>query len=324
MRRLTYQQAIKEALTQLMQEDERVVLLGQGLDSPWSFGDTTLGLIHRFGKKRVFDIPISENGMTGVAIGAAMTGLRPILMHPRVDFMYLTMDQIVNHAANWRAMFGGRVNVPVVIRGVVNRGNEQAAQHSQSPHAMFAHVPGLKVVMPASPADAKGLLVSAVRDPDPVIYIDDRWLYSLEGEVPESMEPTPIGLGRRVRQGKDLTVVAISYTVPRAERAAERLESEGISVDLLDPRTIKPLDIDLIVDSVKTTGRLLVIDSGWTSFGVSGEVIAAVVERAFDRLKAPPHRLASPDTPVPASCTLERAFYLDEERIVEAMRKALE
>lgn len=324
MREKTYQQAIKEALRELMLDDQRVILLGQGLDSPWSFGDTTLGLNKDFGGGRVHDIPISENGMTGVAVGAAMTGLRPIIMHPRVDFMYLAMDQIINHAANWYYMFGGRVNVPVVVRGVVNRGNEQAAQHSQSPHGMFAHVPGLKVVMPSSPADAKGLMIAAVRDPNPVVYIDDRWLYPMSGHVPEGLYQIPIGKGVVRREGRDLTVVALSYALKHADAAARSLSKEGIEIELIDPRTIKPLDADLILRSVRKTGRLLVVDSGWLSFGFSGEVVAAVTERAFSELKAAPMRIASPDTPVPASVTLEEGFYINENSIITAARRVLD
>lgn len=323
MRTLTYQQAIKEAFSQLMAEDERVFLIGQGLDSPWSFGDTTLGLIDRFGPRRVYDPPISENGLTGVAVGAAMAGMRPVIMHPRMDFMYYAMDQIINHAANWNYMTGGKVSVPVVIRGVVNRGNEQAAQHSQSPHALYAHIPGLKVVTPASPADAKGLLVAAVRDPNPVIYMDERWLYRTEGEVPEDLFEVPIGKARVVREGTDLTLVALSYALPLAQSAAEELAREGFSVEIIDPRTVKPLDREAIIASVRKTGRLLVADSGWTGFGTSGEILASVTERAFDALKAPPRRVASPDTPIPASRTLEQAFYLDAARITAEARAIL-
>lgn len=323
MRTLDYAHAIKEALLQLMRADERIVLLGQGLDSPWSFGDTTLNLIREFGMKRVFDVPISEAGITGAAAGAAMAGLRPIVMHPRMDFMYLAMDQIVNHAANWYYMFGGQVSVPMVIRGVVNRGNEQGAQHSQSPHALYAHVPGLKVVMPATPEDAKGLLVSAVRDPNPVIYIDDRWLYCQLGPVSEELYSTPIGKGVVRREGTDLTLVAISYTLELAQRAAQWAETEGISIELIDPRTIKPLDMDLINASVAKTGRLLVVDSGWTSFGVSAEIITRTIEGSFHQLKSKPARLASPDFPVPAAVTQEREFFVSEKKIINAIREVI-
>lgn len=323
MREITYQQAIKEALTQLMQEDERVILLGQGLDSPWSFGDTTLGLIDKFGRRRVFDIPISENGLTGAAAGAAMAGLRPVMMHPRVDFMYLAMDQIINHAANWHYMFGGRTGVPLVVRGVINRGGEQGPQHSQAPHAMYAHVPGLKVVMPATPADAKGLMVAAVRDPNPIIYIDDRWLYSRREVVAEELYETPLGRAAVRREGKDITLVALSYTQEPAAAAAAALAADGIDVELIDPRTIKPLDTETILASVRKTGRLLVVDAGWLSYGFSAEVAALAAEKAFTALKAPPARLASPDVPAPAAITLERGFYVDEAKIVAAARKLL-
>jgi pyruvate dehydrogenase E1 component beta subunit len=323
MRQIRYQQAIKEALQLELAGDPRVFIMGQGLDSPWSFGDSTLGLIDEFGKRRVYDIPISENGITGVAVGAAMHGMRPVIMHPRVDFMYLAMDQIVNHAANWHFMFGGRINVPVVIRGVVNRGNEQAAQHSQSPHAMYAHVPGLKVVVPASPADAKGLMISAIRDEDPVVYLDDRWLYSELDEVPEGSYTVPIGEAAVKRSGTDVTIVAISYMVRESLAAAEVLAEKGISAEVVDLRTLKPLDRECISASVAKTGRLVVADSGWRSFGASAEIAVAAMEGAWGRLKRPPIRVSSPDTPVPASTTLEDVFYPSRDWVVDAVDEAM-
>lgn len=319
MRELSYVLAIKEALVQVMTEDERVILFGQGMDSPWSFGNTTKGLIDQFGPERVYDVPISENGITGIASGAAIAGLRTVVMNPRMDFMYYAMDQMVNHAACWYAMFGGQVNVPVVFRGVVNRGGEQSAQHSQSPHSMYAHVPGLKVVMPATPADAKGLMVAAIRDDNPVVYIDDRWLYDQVADVPEELYETPIGKAHVLRAGEDVTLVAVGYTVPLALAAARAMSDRGLSVEVIDLRSVKPLDEATILQSVEKTGRLLVVDSGWRHAGFAGEVVARVTERAFASLKAPPRRLASPDVPAPASISLERAFYINEEMIVEAI-----
>ncbi len=319
MREISYQSAIKEAFQQSMHKDPKVFLIGQGLDSPWSFGDTTLGLFEEFGSQRVFDPPVSESGTTGAAIGAAMTGSRPIVMHPRIDFMYLAMDQIINHASHWHNMFGGLVNVPVVIRGVVNRGNEQAAQHSQSPHAMYAHVPGLKVVMPTTPSDAKGLLLSAIRDENPVIYFDDRWLYSDQGPVSEEMFYTPIGKANICRKGTDVTVVAVSYMVKEALTAAEILAKKGISIEVIDLRTIKPFDQETIIKSVKKTEHLLIADGGWKSFGISGEIASCVTENAWNSLKTAPIRLGCLDAPVPAARTLEKDFFPNAQQIINSI-----
>jgi pyruvate dehydrogenase E1 component beta subunit len=290
---------------------------------PSYIGTTTLGLVASFGSERVIDTPISEAAVTGAAVGAAMAGMRPIVFHPRMDFMYLAMDQIINHCAHWYYMFGGQVNVPVTIRGIVNRGNEQAAQHSQSPFAMYVHIPGLKVVCPASPYDAKGLLVSAVRDDNPVLYIDDRWLYTLEEEVPDEMFEVPLGKGRVRKEGSDVTIVAVSYLVREAMEAADVLSSVGISAEVIDPRTLKPLDIDLIVNSVKKTGRLVVADPDWPCCGFSEHVAATVLRRAFDVLKCPVQCVTLPDAPAPSSTPLERAYFPNYTNIVDAVRMGM-
>src|SRR3989337_2964366 len=234
MRSLTYAQAIREGHAQLLRSDPRVFLLGQGLWSPWYAGTSLKDIDKEFGRDRVLDSPVSENATTGAAIGAAMAGLRPIVFHPRMDFMLLAVDPIVNQAANWAYMFGGQVHVPVVIRVAINRGGEQAAQHSQALQAMFMHVPGLKVVMPGTPYAAKGLLIAALADGNPVMYIDDRWLYDDEGHVPEEMYRVPIGHAAVRRPGRDVTVVATSYMVGQAARAAQVLEADGIDVELID------------------------------------------------------------------------------------------
>ncbi|MFH1921163.1 MAG: transketolase C-terminal domain-containing protein [Planctomycetota bacterium] len=315
--------AINEALHQLMERDDRVFLMGQGVKSPWYVGNTAKDLLERFGSERVIDTPVSENAVTGAAVGAALAGMRPVVVHPRVDFMLYCMDPIINQAANWYFMNGGRNPARVVFWGIVNRGGEQAAQHSQSLHATFAHVPGLKVVMPASPADAKGLMISAVLDDNPVVFMDDRWLHGLEDVVPEEFYKTPIGKGRVIRKGGDLTVVALSYAVPLVTRVAEQLASEGFDLELIDPRTIKPLDIELMQASVEKTGRLLVLDPGWRSFGVAAEIMASVTERAFASMKVAPERLTLPDTPAPANRELEAAYYLSEGSITEKIRSML-
>lgn len=319
----SYAKAINEAHEQLLASDDRVFVIGQGVDSPWSVGTTTLGLVDKFGSKRVIDTPISEAAVTGAAIGAAMAGMRPIVFHPRMDFMYLTMDQIINHGAHWYYMFGGKVNVPVTIRGIVNRGNEQAAQHSQSPFAMYVHVPGLKVVCPASPYDAKGLLVAAVRDDNPVLYFDDRWLYPLEEEVPDELYEVPLGKGRVCKEGSDVTVVAVSYLVREAIKAAELLETEGMSIEVIDPRTLKPLDIDLILNSVKKTGRLVVADPDWPCCSFSEHVASVVSIKAFQFLKNPVELVTLPDAPVPASTPLEKEYFPDFIDICNAVKRVV-
>ncbi|MBI5643079.1 MAG: alpha-ketoacid dehydrogenase subunit beta [Deltaproteobacteria bacterium] len=321
MRKINFAQAINEALHQLMSSDSRVFLIGQGVISPWYVGSTTVGLFDAFGEKRVIDTPVSENAITGAAVGAALAGQRPILEHPRMDFMYLAMDQIANHAANWYFMFGYQVNVPLTVWGIVNRGGEQAAQHSQALHAMYAHIPGLKVVMPSTPYDAKGLLVASVRDDNPVMFIDDRWLYGVTGEVPEEIYSVSIGRGAVRKEGTDVTIASISYMAHEAMKAAVMLENEGISAEVIDLRSLKPLDVEMICRSVKKTGRLVVADGGWKTYGVSAEISALVSESVFEYLKAPVQRVALPDTPAPASSGLEKDYYQDHIKIAETARK---
>lgn len=320
MRHISYVQAINETFRQLLQEDGTIFLIGQGVTSPWYVGNTTAGLIDRFGPGRIIDTPVSENGVTGVSVGAALAGMRPILVHPRMDFMYYAMDQIANHAANWHYMFGGSLSIPLTIWGIVNRGGEQAAQHSQAIHAMFAHIPGLKVVMPSTPYDAKGLLVASVKDGNPVVFVDDRWLYDCVGEVPEALYSVPIGKGIVRKEGKDLTVVATSYMVLEAIKAASALEKDNIDVEVIDLRSIKPIDESLVLESVKKTGRLVIVDGGWKTCGIGAEVSALVAEKIFKYVKAPILRVSLPDAPAPASLPLEKAYYRKAEDIVSAIR----
>jgi len=320
-RKLQYSMAINEALRQMMETDPSVILLGQGVKSPWYVGNTAHDLLERFGEDRVIDTPVSENGITGAAVGAAIAGMKPIVVHPRMDFMYFAFDPIINEAANWFYMNGGKASVPVVFWGIINRRGEQAAQHSQAIHGIFAHVPGLKVVMPATAYDAKGLMIAAIRDPNPVVFVDERLLYRLEEPVPEEIYSVEIGKGRIRRKGKNVTVVAISYMVHEAMRAAEELAAEGVDVEVIDLRTAKPLDRELILDSVKKTGRLVVADVGWQSFGISAEIAAFVSERSFDALKAPIIRVALPDCPAPASRELEDEYYPTANDILKAVRK---
>jgi len=323
MREISYAEAIREAFHQSLKADPRVITLGQGVRSPWYVGTSMKDLDREFGKDRVLDTPVSENATTGAAIGAALAGMRPVVIHPRMDFMLLAMDQIVNQAANWSYMTGGRVNVPITIRAIVNRGGEQAAQHSQALHAWFMHVPGLKVVMPGTPYDAKGLLIASIRDDNPVLYIDDRWLYGERGNVPEEPYSVPIGKGAILRPGRDATVVAVSYMAREALIAASTLQDRGIDLEVVDLRSVKPLDKELILSSIRKTGRLITADSGWLTGGLGAEIAALAVSEAYSDLKAPVARVSLPDVPAPMSKTLEESYYPSHLQIIEAVEKVL-
>jgi acetoin:2,6-dichlorophenolindophenol oxidoreductase subunit beta len=322
-RKLNYGLAINEAFRQVMESDPSVFLMGQGVNSPWYVGQTTTGLKDRFGAERVYDTPVAENTITGAGIGAALAGMRPVVIHPRMDFALLAIEQIVNQASNWHYMFGGRVSVPVVIRPIINRGGEQAAQHSQALQAMYGHIPGLKVVMPSTAYDAKGLMIAAIRDDNPVIYIDDRWLYSEESDVPEEMYEVPIGQAALRREGCDVTIVATSFMCLQSMLAAQQLAECGIEAEVIDLRSIKPLDEETIITSVTKTGRLVVADTGWLTYGVSAEIAARVASHAFTALKSPIQRVALPDIPAPMSASLERAYYPMASAIVRAAEEVV-
>jgi len=325
MRPISYAKAINETLHQIMERDNRIFIIGQGITSPWYVGSTTADLLERFGQKRIIETPVSENGIAGAAIGSALAGMRPVLVHPRMDFMYYAMDQIANHAANWRYMFGGQMRIPLTIWGIINRGGEQAAQHSQALQAMFAHIPGLKVVMPSTPFDAKGLLVSCVESDGPIVYIDDRWLYHYIGDVPEKLYSIPLGKGIIRRKGKDITIAAVSYMAHEALRAAELLHNQEIDAEVIDLRSIKPLDEEILLDSVKKTGRLVIADGGWRSYGIAAEIVSRIAESPLCReLKAPIGRVCLPDVPAPSSSMLEGYYYKKAEDIVHVANKLLE
>ena len=292
-----------------MERDPSVYVMGLGVPDPKGVFGTTLGLEKKYGSSRVLDMPTAENGMTGVALGSALVGMRPVMVHQRIDFALLAMDQIVNQAAKWHSMFGGKVKVPLVIRMVVGRGWGQGPQHSQSLQAWFAHVPGLKVVMPATPHDAKGLLIASIEDDDPVIFIEHRWLHNTFGEVPEGFYRVPLGSARVVRPGKDLTFVATSYMVLESLQAAEILGRAGVQAEVVDVRTLRPLDKDLILDSVEKTGNVIIADTGWKTCGFGAEVSAVISEEVFDKLKNPPRRVGMLDQPVPTSQALSPRWY---------------
>ncbi len=322
-RTINFGLAINEALRQMMQTDAEVILIGQGVKSPWYVGNTCNGLVSDFGEERVIDTPVSENAMTGAAVGAAIAGMKAVVVHPRVDFVLYALDPIINQAANWHYMNGGKSSVPVVFWLIVNRGGEQAAQHSQALHSLFAHIPGLKVVAPSTPHDAKGLMIAAIRDQNPVVFIDDRWLYGLKEEVPAEIYEVPIGKGILRKSGSDVTLVSWSAMAREAQMAADELEKEGIGVDLIDLRSVKPYDEALILESVRKTGRLVVADGAWKTGGFAAEIIATVCEKGFDKLKAPAVRVCLPDCPAPASSSLEKVYYLTACDVVKAIKHIL-
>ena len=324
MRTLKYAQAIREACAQLLASDPRVFVIGQGVWSPWYAGTSLKDLDKEFGRERIIDSPVSENATTAAAIGAAIAGMRPIVFHPRMDFMLLAVDPIVNQAANWSYIFAGRVNVPVVIRATINRGGEQGAQHSQALQAMFMHVPGLKVVMPSTAYDAKGLLIAAVQDGNPVMYIDDRWLYDDCSDVPEEIYKVRIGSAAIRREGRDVTVVATSYMAGQAVKAAALMyERHKIDAEVIDLRSISPWDRECILGSINKTGRLVISDAAWTTCGVAAEIAATMANEGFSFLKAPIVRVCLPDAPAPTSLPLEEAYYPGAETIVSAVEKLL-
>ncbi len=306
---MKFREAVRDATLQAMDSDARVFLIGVGIIDPRAVWGTLTGALEKYGPDRVIEGPLSENALTGMCVGAATFGMRPVLIHHRIDFTLLSLDQVINHAAKWRAMFGGQQAVPLVIRAVVGRGWGNGPQHTQSHHALFAHIPGLKVVVPANPRDAKGLLLAAIEDDDPTIYIEHRWLHEDETEVPTEYFTTPLGRAAVVRSGRDVSIVAVGPMVSEALKAAQALEAGGLSAEVIDLRTLRPLDAETVLESVGRTGRLVVADADWGSCGVAGEVIARVAERAFEALKARPARVTWPDSSVPSSQAIESQFY---------------
>lgn len=323
MREIKYSQALDEGLCQAMEQDSSVFVMGVGVDDPKGIFGTTLGALRKFGARRVFDTPLAENGLTGVAIGAAIEGLRPVLVHARNDFLLLTMDQLVNHAAKWRYMCGGKLSVPLTVRAIIGRGWGQAAQHSQSLQALLMHVPGLKVVMPSTPYDAKGLLIASIEENAPVIVLEHRWLYDQTGPVPEEPFRVPIGKAAVLREGTDVTVVAISHMVVETKKAAATLQAEGIEAEILDLRTLAPLDTPAVLASVRKTGRLVIADHAWRTCGAGAEIAALAAEHALDALKAPVKRVTLPDTPTPCAAPLEKLYYPGATEIAAAAREAV-
>ncbi len=321
---ISYREAVREALTSAMERDKRVFIFGEGVDDTGGVFGTTLNLDKKFGKERVFDTPICENTLTGIATGASLAGLRPILVHMRTDFMLLSMDQLINHAAKWKYMFGGKVSVPIVVRAIIGGGWGSAAQHSQPLQGLFTHVPGLKVAMPSTAYDVKGLLLSSIFDESPVLFIEHRWLYDQKDIVPAKPYFIPLGKAVLRRKGKDLTLIADSFMVSIAMEVAKEFEKDGIDIELIDLRTIKPLDCDLLLNSVKKTGRAVILDFGYKFCGISSEISSILTENAFDHLKTHVLRIALPDIPTPASAVLEKVYYPAKEQIITEVKRILQ
>lgn len=322
MRKITYREALREALREEMRRDPTVFLLGEDIGKYWGGAfKVTEGLAEEFGEERVRDTPISESAIIGTGVGAAITGMRPVAEIMFGDLTALAMDQIANQAAKIRYMFGGQAKCPLVIRTPFGAGVNIASHHSQSLEAWFMHVPGLYVAVPSTPYDAKGLLKSAIRGNNPVVFCEHKLLYPVEGEVPEEEYTIPFGVADVKREGADATIVATLYMVHKALNAAKTLETEGISVEVVDPRTLTPLDKQAIIRSVKKTGRLIIVSEDCKTAGVSAEIAAVAAEEAIDYLDAPIKRVAEPDTPIPFSPPLEQHVIPDERAIIKAVKE---
>ena len=318
-----YGTAILSAFEYLLKNYKETFVIGQGLWSPWYVGNSMTDLDKKFGKDRVIDTPVSESATTGAAIGASLAGMKPIIVHPRMDFMLYAMDAIVNQAAKWSHMFGGQAHPGVTIRSIINRGGEQGAQHSQALHAWFAHVPGLRVVMPSTVADARDLLIASVLCKDPVIYIDDRWLYEQEADLPPIVELDLKDQKPQISlEGTDITIVASGHSSYLARKASEKLKSLNIFPEIIDVRVLNPLYIYDIIKSVKKTKKLVVVDPGWVSSGFSAELVAKVVENIeVNCLTSPPVRVALQDAPAPTASVLEKEYYTSVEDIILVVKK---
>jgi len=320
---ITYCEAINEALMQEMERDESVFVYGIGVPDHTRIFGTINGIFEKFSKKRCFDTPLSEDALAGLGLGAAVGGLRPIYIHARVDFLLLAMNQIANMISSYRYCSGGKLSVPLVIRAIVGRGWGQGCQHSKTAYSMFAHIPGIKVIAPTTPSDAKGLLISAIRDNNPVICFEHRWLYYQSGDVEESALATPIGVGNIICNGTDLTIVATSWMNVEALEAASILKKRDISIEIIDPRTITPLDEDIIVNSVKKTKRCLVIDNDWGFCGFASEVASMVSNKCFYELEQPVQKITFAQTPCPTARHLENEFYPNAEVIIRKIEEMI-
>jgi pyruvate dehydrogenase E1 component beta subunit len=323
MREINIREAIREALREEMVADDRVYLIGENIAGAGGIFKVTDGLLDEFGSKRVIDTPIAEEGFVGMAVGAALTGMKPVVEVMFSDFITLALDPIINQAAHIRYMTGGQATVPLTIRTTIGAGRSAAAQHSQSIHAWFCHIPGLKVAIPSTPYDAKGLLKTAINDNNPIMFFEDKMMYDLKGQVPEKTYTLPLGKADIKKDGKDITIVAVSRMVHEALKAAEQLHEQGINVEVIDPRTLVPLDKETLVKSAIKTGRVIVVDQGYRSFGTTAELASTILEEAFFYLHAPIVRIGALDVPIPFSKPLEDATIPTAEQIKEAAIKLM-
>ena len=318
---LSYVDALNEALTMALDLDPKVLVLGQGVNDPKGMFGVTTGLHKKFGISRVFDTPLSEEGMTGICTGASMNGLRPVYMHNRPDFLLLAFNQIVSHASKIHYMDNGETNVPMVIWSAIGRGWGSGSQHSQAIQGLLLGVPGLKIIMPSTPYDAKGLMLAAIADNNPVLVFEHRWSMRNKGVVPEGAYKVSIGKGIYRRKGDNLTIVGTSHALELAIQATDKLAKEGVTADVIDLRTLKPLDENIILESLKKTGRILIVDTGWEIGGVCAEIGCLVAEKGFSFLKGPVRRLGLSDAPTPAGFTLEQFYYPDVKNITHMMKE---
>ena len=318
---LSYVDALNEALTLALELDPNVLVLGQGVNDPKGMFGVTTGLHKKFGIGRVFDTPLSEEGMTGICTGASMNGLRPVYMHNRPDFLLLAFNQIVSHASKIHYMDNGETNVPMVIWSAIGRGWGSGSQHSQAIQGLLLGVPGLKIIMPSTPYDAKGLMLAAIADNNPVLIFEHRWSMRNKGVVPEGAYKISIGKGIYRRKGENLTIVGTSHALELAIQATDELAKEGVTADVIDLRTLKPLDENIILESLKKTGRILIVDTGWEIGGVCAEIGCLVAEKGFSFLKGPVRRLGLSDAPTPAGFTLEQFYYPDVKKITHMIKE---
>lgn len=321
---ITFVEAIQEATDQSMKRDKDIILFGLGVDDPKRIFGSTAGLKEKYGEERVFDVPTSENAITGIGVGASIAGKKSIMVHQRLDFFLLAMDQVVNSAAKWFYMFGGQQSIPITIRLIMGRGWGQGPTHSQNLQAWFAHIPGLKVVMPATAQDAKGLLISSIQDKNPVIFLEHRWLHNMTGNVSKSFKPIPLGKANIIKEGNDVSIIAMSYMVVEALEAQKFLLSCNITIEVIDLRTVAPVDYKTLFKSIKKTKRAIVLDTGHLNGSISAEISAKISESLFDILLASPKRLALPDYPEGTSFGLTDQFHPNAKTIVDLVCSELD
>ena len=320
---ITYSEAINDALHTSMSFDKKVICVGLGINDPKNIFGTTKNLENKFGNDRVFDMPTSENAITGIGIGLGIEKFNVVITHQRLDFILLAMDQIINGAAKWHYMFGGKSNIPITIRLIVGRGWGQGPTHSQSLQSLFAHIPGLKVVMPSSPYDAKGLLISSIFDKNPVIFIEHRWLHSLKGKVPIKKYVLPLGKPKKIYNGKHITIISMSYMTIEAINSAKFLKKYNIHCEIIDLRTVSPIDYKIIFNSIKKTKRLLVLDTSNNSYSIASEIVAKCCENVFKHLISPPKIIGLPNIPIPTSFGMTKDIYPDSKNIIIEVLKIM-